>query len=98
MNTSLYNYQMVVVLNPRLAAEEKAALVEKIGSTIGQEGVTVDKKEEWGNKDLAYSIKGFLKGNFWLFNLSGNNGFKINSVETFFNREVSILRYLLLKV
>lgn len=92
-----FSYQLIAVLSPRLADKEKAAAVEKIESTLTQQGLKVGKKEEWGTKDLAYSIKKFTKGNFWMFDISAESGFKPAGLNTFLNRDPEVIRYLLLK-
>jgi ribosomal protein S6 len=60
-------------------------------------GAEVSKKDHMGNKELAYEINGFNKGDFWVLDIDSLKALNLKSVNLFLNREVSIIRYLILK-
>ena len=58
-------YEVLYVLNPNLTEEETQAIVEKFKTLIEQNG-TVDEKEEWGKRKLAYEINYLTEGYYEL--------------------------------
>lgn len=90
-------YQLVMVLNPRLEESPRGEVVKKVEKWAGDFGVKVDKQERLGTKELIYKIKGFERGDFWIFDLGGSKPLKLKDFNIFLNREVGIIRYLVLK-
>ena len=97
MEGNLYKYQLVVVLNPRLAEGPRDEVAGKVEKWVKDFGSLVEKQERMGLKDLVYKIKGHDKGDFWLFDLAGKKPFKLKDFNIFLNREPEIIRYLVLK-
>ena len=48
-------YEVLYIINPNLAEDETAALVEKFKAMVEAEG-TLTSIEEWGKRKLAYPI------------------------------------------
>ncbi len=48
-------YELVLVLNSSLSADQRKTLVETVKGWL--KGVKVNKEEDWGQKALAYPIK-----------------------------------------
>ena len=59
-------YESVVIINPSLEGEAIKALISKFSDLINTNG-KVDSVEELGNKKLAYEIKKFKSGYYFLF-------------------------------
>ena len=98
MKSSKNRYQLVVVLNPKMTDKDREILLDKVKVEMEKEGVKVKKREAMGLKNLSYEIKGFNQGDFWIFDIRGRNGLKLDDLNVFLNREVGIIRYLILKV
>lgn len=88
-------YSLVVVFSPK--TDKKEELVERVVSWIEETGAKLVKKEEMGSKNLAYLIKGFDKGDFWIFEVESDKPVKLTDLNLRFNRENNIIRYLVLK-
>jgi small subunit ribosomal protein S6 len=54
---SLYPYEILVILDPRLTEEEIAALLVKLQESLKGLGAQVAKAESWGKRRLAYEIR-----------------------------------------
>jgi small subunit ribosomal protein S6 len=98
MKSSKNKYQVVVVLNPKLEEKERVLLVDKVVAEIEKGGVKVKSKEELGLKDLAYEIKKQETGMFMVFDIVSKEGLNINKLNLFLNRQVEIIRFIILKV
>jgi ribosomal protein S6 len=98
MKDSNYKYEVIVVLNPKTESKDKEKTVKLIEDKIAGMAFSVDNRENLGNKELAYKIKGLEKGDFWVFSIGGNKPIKSAEFKLFLNRDVSIIRYLILKI
>ena len=58
-------YEVLYIINPNLAEDEKAALVEKFKAMVEAEG-TLTSIEEWGKRKLAYPINDLPEGYYVL--------------------------------
>ena len=57
-------YEVLLLLDPTLAKEDLIKLIEKIEAKLGG---TIVKKEEWGIKKLAYTIKKMKEAYYLLY-------------------------------
>ncbi len=58
-------YEVLYIINPNLAEDETAALVEKFKAMVEAEG-TLTSIEEWGKRKLAYPINDLTEGYYVL--------------------------------
>ena len=58
-------YEVLYIINPNLAEDETAALVEKFEAMVEAEG-TLTSIEEWGKRKLAYPINDLPEGYYVL--------------------------------
>jgi ribosomal protein S6 len=90
METKKLKYQLILVLDPALAEKEREALFKKIGDKF-------EKKEHLGVKEMRYKIKDLEKGDYWIFETETEKPIQMKEFNIYLNREVKIIRYLLLK-
>lgn len=98
MKDSNYKYEVIVVLNPKAESKDKEKTIKIIEDKIAEMDFSVDNRENLGNKELAYKIKNLDKGDFWVFTIGGNKSIKSAEFKLFLNRDVSVIRYLILKI
>ena len=94
MKGKKYQYQLVVVLNPK--TEEKEKVLKKVTDWLDNNKIEVSS-DHMGLKDLAYEINKNTKGDFWILNLDADSPLKVNELNLLLNRESNIIRYLNLK-
>lgn len=90
-----HQYQMVAVLNPK--TEEKDKAFDKALSWLESHQAKVTNKDHVGMKELVYAIKDHDKGDFWIFDIESEETLKLKEFNLLLNREVNIIRYLILK-
>lgn len=95
MKDKKYKYDLVIVFNPKTAEKDKN--FKKITTWLEDQGVSVDKKTHLGLKDLVYEIDKNSKGDFWRLELNEGKRLKLNELNVLLNREINIIRYLILK-
>lgn len=59
-------YELVFVVQPELEEEPLAALVNKVSQTISDLHGQVQQIEPWGKRRLAYPIKKYREGFYYL--------------------------------
>jgi small subunit ribosomal protein S6 len=62
-------YEMVFIIQPEMDEEPLAAMVEKISQTIVDLGGQVHQVEPWGKRRLAYTIKTYQDGFYFLMQM-----------------------------
>ncbi|OGM18423.1 30S ribosomal protein S6 [Candidatus Woesebacteria bacterium RIFCSPHIGHO2_01_FULL_38_10] len=89
-------YELTVVLPGKITPAKKKQVLEKIESLIKTLKGKVKKIEEWGEIELAYTIKKNTTGFFlhFILELESKSGKILNSK---FRLEEDIIRYLLIK-
>ena len=98
MKSNKNKYQVVLVLNPKMKEKGRDVLLKKIIQEVEKIEAKVVVKNHLGMKDFVYDIGGFEKGDFWIFEVEGQSGIKLDEMNVFLNREIKIIRYLILKV
>jgi ribosomal protein S6 len=98
MKDSNYKYEVIVVLNPKAESKDKEKTVKVIEDHLVGMGFSIDNRENLGNKALAYKIKALDKGDFWVFTIGGEKPIKSTEFKLFLNRDISVIRYLILKI
>ena len=63
---SLRHYETMFILKPTLTDEEKDKIVENIKNLISQRGGEVAVVDNIGVRELAYPIKKFERGNYYI--------------------------------
>jgi len=59
-------YELLLLLNPTLDEEARAATVEKVHGVISAGGGTVDSADTWGKRKLAFEIDKLTEGDYEL--------------------------------
>ena len=96
MKGSKYQYQIILVLNPK--TEDKEKVLTKAYSWLESNNAEISNKDHMGLKDLVYEIKDNNKGDFWVLNINCKEPLKIKEFNLLLDREVNVIRYLILKI
>jgi len=59
-------YELLLLLNPSLDEESRAALLEKVQGIITADGGVVDNVDSWGKRKLAFEIGKITEGDYAL--------------------------------
>ena len=89
----LNQYETVFIATPVLSEPQMKEAVAKYTDLIKANGGEVVYEEDWGLKQLAYSIQHKTSGFYYLIEFKAEPAF-INDLETQYRRDERILRYL----
>ena len=87
------NYETVFILNPVLSEEQAKDAVEKFVTVLTKAKAEIINTENWGLKKLAYPINKKSTGFYNLIEFTAEPQV-INTLETEFRRDESIMRFL----
>ena len=88
------NYETVFILNPVLSDDQAKDAVEKFKKVLTKGKAEVINVEQWGLKKMAYPIQKKSTGFYNLIEFATENTTIINSLETEFRRDESVMRFL----
>ena len=90
-------YELVLVLDPKMDLEQVNSAVERIHRVVTQNGGEITKRDDWGIRRLAYPIKHLKEGTYIVtqFQLDPSKAYEVRD-----NLRISeeVLRHLLVKV
>jgi len=67
-----YRYETVIIYNSDLDEQGLNAQIEKVEALVAQHGGTVEKKDIWGRRELAYKISKKSHGSYVVLVFSGD--------------------------
>ena len=88
------NYETVFILNPVLSDDQAKDAVEKFKKVLTKGKAEVINVEQWGLKKMAYPIQKKSTGFYNLIEFATENTGIINTLETEFRRDESVMRFL----
>ncbi|MDR1774999.1 MAG: 30S ribosomal protein S6 [Actinomycetes bacterium] len=65
-------YELLVIFNPTLSEDDRAAALERATKLVGDGGSVIDEVNEWGKQKLAYEINKIKDGDYVLFDFHAN--------------------------
>lgn len=88
------HYEIVFLVHPDQSGQVPAML-ERYEGIIAKDGGKIHRKEDWGRRQLAYSINKIHKAHYILLNIECNKG-TLDELENAFRYNDAVLRSLVL--
>ena len=85
-------YESMYILKPDLDEESRKALIEKFSALVTDNGVQIEKVDEWGQRKLAYEIDYIKEGYYVLMTFEAPSELPLE-LERNYNISDSVLRY-----
>ncbi len=90
-------YECVLIARNDVTQQQVEAVADQVATQLESEGGTVDKREYWGLRSLAYRIKKNRKGHYMLLGLNAKPA-SVNEVERQLGLNEDVLRFLTIRV
>jgi len=87
------DYELMVILNPRLNADEADALNESILGQVRDNGGEIIKTDPWGKKMLAYPINKVNEAYYYV-NYFKLDSLAVKTLKRLYNINENILRHM----
>ena len=90
-------FEVVLIFNPELSNSNLNSEIEIFKSKLTSKSASIINQENWGLRDLSYSIKKFKKGYYILMQIEAS-GSIIKDLNVELNQYENLIRYLFIKV
>ena len=92
------NYEIMFIVRPTLGEDEIKKVVENFSSILTSNGATVIDTKEMGQRELAYEIKNFKSGYYFVFDVEANDDKAIKEFDRLALISNDIVRHLITKI
>ena len=89
------HYEIVFLVHPD-QSEQVPAMIDRYKATVESNGGKVHRLEDWGRRQLAYSINKIHKAHYVLMNVECNEDVR-DEIETAFKFNDAVIRSLIIK-
>ena len=91
-------YEIMFIVRPDLDEASAKQVAENMKNTIVNFGSNVTEVKEMGQRELAYEIKKYKNGYYFLFNVEANNADAIKEFDRRALISEDIIRHIVIKV
>ena len=92
------NYEIMFIVKPTLSEDETKKVVENFGKVLTDNGAKITDQKEMGQRELAYEIKKFKSGYYYLYFVEASNDEAINEFDRLALISKDIIRHLITKI
>lgn len=89
------HYEIVVLVHPD-QSDQVPAMVDRYRAMVTAEGGSIHRFEDWGRRQLAYTINGLHKAHYFLMNVECS-GDALHEIEEAFKFNDAVLRRLIVR-
>ena len=92
------NYEIMFIVKPTLSEDETKKVVENFGKVLTDNGAKITDQKEMGQRELAYEIKEFKSGYYYLYFVEASNDEAINEFDRLAGISSDVIRHLITKI
>ena len=91
-------YEIMFIARPTLSEEEKKNVIAKFSKILTDNNATITNEKDMGQRELAYEIKKFKSGFYYVITLEANDDKAINEFDRQGRNSSDIIRHLITKI
>lgn len=91
------NYEIMYIVRPTLGEDELKKVTENFNKVLTSNGATINEVIEMGQRELAYEIKDFKSGYYFVLEISANDDKAIKEFDRLALISSDIVRHLITK-
>lgn len=92
------NYEIMFIVRPTLSEDEIKKVVENFSGILTSNGAKVTEIKEMGQRELAYEIKKFKSGYYFVFEVEANDDKATKEFDRLALISNDIIRHLITKI
>ena len=92
------NYEIMIITRPTLSEDETKKVVENFAKVLTDNGAKITDQKEMGQRELAYEIKKFKSGYYYLYLVEANDDEAIKEFDRLARISSDIIRHLITKI
>jgi len=89
-------YELLLILNPTLNDEDRAAALERINKLVADGATELENVEEWGKRKLAYEIDKLNDGDYVLYEFKADPA-NIAEIDRVLGITDAVVRFIIVK-
>ena len=91
-------YEIMFIARPTLSEQEKKNVIAKFSKILTDNNATITNEKDMGQRELAYEIKDFKSGFYYVITLEANDDKAINEFDRQGRNSSDIIRHLITKI
>lgn len=91
-------YEVMFIVRPDLEMEANNQVAENMKKVLTDKGATIVEEKEMGQKELAYEIKKYKTGYYYLYTIETNDTVATEEFDRLARLSEDIIRHLIVKV
>lgn len=91
-------YEIMFIVRPDLGEEDVKKVVKTFTEILSKNGAKVTDSKDMGQRELAYEIKNYQNGFYYLINLDSSDDKAINEFDRQARNSKDIIRHLVTKI
>lgn len=92
------NYEIMFITKPTLSDDETKEVVKNFSKIITDNGSKIKEEKTLGKRELAYEIKDFKSGSYFIFEVESNDDKAIKEFDRLALISKDIIRHLITKI
>ena len=91
------NYELMFVIRPTLEEEATKKVVEDVKNILLEQKVNIVSEKNMGHRELAYEVKGFKNGSYFLLTVEANPE-AVKEFDRIANINEDIIRHIVVRI
>lgn len=91
------NYEIMFIVKPTLGEDEVKKVIKDFGKILTDNGAKIINEKDMGQRELAYEIKDFKSGFYYVYNIEANDDKAINEFDRLSLISKDVIRHLITK-
>lgn len=91
-------YEIMFIVRPTLSEDETKKVVENFGNILTSNGANITGSKEMGNRELAYEIKKFKSGYYYVYFVEASDDKAINEFDRLALISNDVIRHLITRI
>ena len=91
-------YEIMFIARPTLSEEEKKNVIAKFSKILTDNKATITSEKDMGQRELAYEIKDFKSGFYYIVTIESANDAAINGFDRQARNTQDIIRHLITRI
>lgn len=91
-------YEIMFISRPTLSEEEKKNVIAKFSKILTDNKATITSEKDMGQRELAYEIKDFKSGFYYIVTIESANDAAINEFDRQARNTQDIIRHLITRI
>ena len=92
------NYEIMFIVRPTLSEEETKKTIKNFGDVLTSNGAAIVDSKDMGQRELAYEIKKFKSGYYYVYQVEANDDKAIKEFDRLALISSDVIRHLITKI